>query len=147
MEILRATTLAQMAGAFYVRIEAMARKYGIPLEKEFDEHDGAPSKYIVVIDDYLPVATCRMYEIDKGNVMLGRIVVLPEYRHKGLGTVVVKEAEKWASELGYRNAVLESREEITGFYEGMGYKADYGKTINRGTFTCYRMEKSLDPAE
>lgn len=53
MEILRATTLAQMAGAFYVRIEAMARKYGIPLEKEFDEHDGTPSKYIVVIDDYL----------------------------------------------------------------------------------------------
>jgi len=50
MEILRATTLAQMAGAFYVRIEAMARKYGIPLEKEFDEHDGTPSKYIVVIE-------------------------------------------------------------------------------------------------
>jgi len=35
------------------------------------------------------------------GVMLGRIVVLPEYRHQGLGTLVVQEAEKWANELGF----------------------------------------------
>ena len=34
-------------------------------------------------------------------MMLGRIVVLPEYRHQGIGTLVVKEAEAWAKELGF----------------------------------------------
>ena len=30
------------------------------------------------------------------QAMLGRVVVLPECRNKGIGTFVVKEAEKWA---------------------------------------------------
>ena len=75
--------------------------------------------------------------------MLGRIVVLPEYRHQGLGTMVVKEAENWAKELGYKTAVLESRENKIPFYEQIGYSADLSQKIVGDTFICYRMEKSL----
>ena len=72
MEIIRATKTAQQAGAYYVRIQAMARKHQIPLDEEFDEHDTPETKYIVAVDDYLPVATCRLYAIDSERVMLGR---------------------------------------------------------------------------
>ena len=143
MEIIRATKTAEQAGAYYVRIQAMARKHHIPLNVEFDEHDTPDTKYIVVVDDYLPVATCRLYAIDNERMMLGRIVVLPEYRHQGLGTRVVKEAETWAKELGYRIAVVESRDNKTHFYETMGYVADYSQKIIGETFTCYRMEKLI----
>ena len=143
MEIIRATRTAEQAGAYYVRIQAMARKHQIPLDVEFDEHDTPQTKYIVVVDNYLPVATCRMYAIDAQNVMLGRIVVLPEYRHQGLGTLVVREAEKWAKELGYSSAVVESRDNKIQFYENMGYVADYSQKIVGETFTCYRMTKEL----
>jgi len=143
MQIIRATKTAEQAGAYYVRIQAMARKHQIPLYAEFDEHDTPETKYIVVVDDYLPVATCRLYAIDSERVMLGRIVVLPEYRHQGLGTLVVAEAEKWAKELGYRTAVVESRDNKTRFYETMGYVADYSQKIVGETFTCYRMEKEI----
>ena len=129
MEIIRATKTAEQAGAYYVRIQAMARKHQIT--------------YIVIVDNYLPVATCRLYAIDDERVMLGRIVVLPEYRHQGLGTLVVQEAEKWAEELGYRTSVLESRDNKIHFYETMGYVADYSQKIVGETFTCYRMEKDL----
>ena len=132
MQIIRATKTAEQAGAYYVRIQAM-----------FDEHDTPETKYIVVVDDYLPVATCRLYAIDNERVMLGRIVVLPEYRHQGLGTLVVQEAEKWAEELGYRTSVLESRDNKIHFYETMGYVADYSQKIVGETFTCYKMEKQL----
>jgi predicted GNAT family N-acyltransferase len=118
-------------------------KHQITLYAEFDEHDTPETKYIVVVDDYLPVATCRLYAIDDERVMLGRIVVLPEYRHQGLGTLVVQEAEKWANELGFTTAVVESRENKTHFYETMGYVADYSQKIVGETFTCYRMEKQL----
>ena len=74
---------------------------------------------------------------------VGRIVVLPEYRHQGLGTLVVQEAEKWAKELGFTTAVLESRDNKTRFYETMGYVADYSQKIVGETFTCYKMEKQL----
>ena len=143
MKIIRATKTAEQAGAYYVRIQAMARKHQIPLNVEFDEHDTPETKYIVVVDNYLPVATCRLYALDNERVMLGRIVVLPEYRHQGLGTLVVREAETWAKELGYRIAVVESRDNKTNFYENMGYVADFTKKIVGETFTCYRMEKSL----
>lgn len=143
MQIIRATKTAEQAGAYYVRIQAMARKHQIPLEVEFDEHDTPDTKYIVIVDDYLPIATCRLYALDPERVVLGRIVVLPEYRHQGLGTRVVQEAEQWARELGFRTAIVESRENKVPFYENMGYVADYSHKIIGTTFTCYRMEKSL----
>ncbi|MBO4658934.1 MAG: GNAT family N-acetyltransferase [Prevotella sp.] len=143
MEIIRATKTAEQAGAYYVRIQAMARKHQIPLQAEFDEHDTPETIYVVAVDDYLPVATCRLYPIDASHMMLGRIVVLPEYRHQGLGTRVVREAEVWARELGYTTAVVESRENKTHFYETMGYVSDSSEAIVGETFTCYRMKKDL----
>ena len=143
MEIIRATTTAEQAGAYYGRIQAMARKHHIPLRVEFDEHDTPETMYIVAVDDYLPVATCRLYPIDDSSMMLGRIVVLPEYRRQGVGTQVVRAAEEWARQLGYATAVVESRENKTHFYETMGYVADDSKAIVGDTFTCYRMMKKL----
>ena len=143
MEIIRATKTAEQAGAYYVRIQAMARKHQIPLDVEFDEHDTPDTKYIVAVDNYLPIATCRLYAIDDAKVMLGRIVVLPEYRHQGIGTQVVIEAETWAKELGFTTAIVESRDNKIPFYESMGYVADMKQKIEGETFTCFRMEKSL----
>lgn len=143
MEIIRATKTAEQAGAYYVRIQAMARKHHIPLSVEFDEHDTPDTKYIVIVDDYLPIATCRLYAIDRTKIMLGRIVVLPEYRGQGIGTLVVKEAEQWAMELGFQTSVLESRDNKIHFYETMGYVADMERKIEGKTFVCYRMEKRL----
>lgn len=143
MEIIRATKTAEQAGAYYVRIQAMARKHHIPLSVEFDEHDTPDTKYIVIVDDYLPIATCRLYAIDHTKIMLGRIVVLSEYRGQGIGTLVVKEAEQWAMELGFQTSVLESRDNKIHFYETMGYVADMERKIEGETFVCYRMEKRL----
>lgn len=59
--VLRAEELWQQAGAYYVRIQAMARQYHITLREEFDEHDTPDTRYIVLLDDEFPVATCRLY--------------------------------------------------------------------------------------
>lgn len=142
IEIIRATKLPQQAAAHYVRIQGMARQHKITLDEEFDEHDTADTKYIVAMDNYLPVATCRLYAIDADQVMLGRIVVLPEYRHQGLGTKVVEAAELWAKELGFKRSVLESRDDKLPFYERMGYKADLSR-VTIGTFRCIYMDKEL----
>ena len=137
-QVMRATETWQQAGAYYVRIQAMARQHHITLREEFDEHDTPDTKYIVVLDDDFPVATCRLYELPEETdgegapvrpMMFGRIVVLPEYRKQGLGRLVVTEAEKWARELGCRKAVLDSRDVAVGFYEKLGYTADYSRIV------------------
>ena len=140
--ILRATETWQQAGAYYVRIQAMAKKHHITLRQEFDEHDTPDTKYIVVTDNDFPIATARMYPLDDRHMMIGRVVVLPEYRHQGIGTMVVCECECWAEELHYAKAVVESRVNKVGFYEQMLYEV-CGEAADGETFRCIRMEKDL----
>ena len=142
LEIIRATETWQQAGAYYVRIQAMARKHHITLRQEFDEHDGPDTKYIVVTDADFPVATARMYPLDEKRMMIGRVVVLPEYRHLGIGSMVIDECECWAEELGYGKTVVESRDNKVGFYERLMYEA-VGEAVEGETFRCIRMEKDL----
>ncbi len=142
LAILRAEETWQQAGAYYVRIQAMARKHHITLREEFDEHDGPGTKYIVVTDEDFPIATARMYGIDRTSVMIGRVVVLPEYRRQGIGTMVVSACEAWAEELGFAKAVVESRENKVAFYDQLGYTV-CGEAVEGSTFRCVRMEKAL----
>ena len=142
LAIIRATETWQQAGAYYVRIQAMAKKHHIPLRAEFDEHDGPETMYIVITDNDFPIATARMFPLDKKSMMIGRVVVLPEYRHQGLGTMVVTECECWAEELGYGKTVVESRDNKIEFYEKLLYKIT-GEPVDGDTFRCIRMEKEL----
>ena len=67
LEIIRATETWQQAGAYYVRIQAMAKKHHITLRREFDDHDTQDTRYIVVTDDGFPVATARIGNAKNGQ--------------------------------------------------------------------------------
>lgn len=121
----------------------MNRQHHISLREEFDEHDGDECKYIVLLDDTYPIATCRFYELDERSVLLGRVVVLPEYREKHLGSKVIAEAEKWIKELGYFEIFIDSRIGAVGFYEKLGYSTVDDKIINSWKFECKRMSKII----
>lgn len=143
MEVLRAEAEWQRAGAYSVRIQGMNRQHHISLREEFDEHDCDGTRYIVLLDDGYPVATCRFYETTGTSVTLGRVVVLPEYRGRKLGLTVVKEAESWISELGYKEILIDSRLEAVGFYEKLGYSHIDDSVIRSGNFDCVKMNKTL----
>ena len=143
MEVLRAEAEWQRAGAYSVRVEGMNRQHHISLREEFDEHDCDGTKYIVLLDDGYPVATCRFYDLCDGAVTLGRVVVRPEYRGQKLGSLVVTEAEKWAKELGYKEIKIDSRIEAIDFYEKLGYKHIDDSVIKSGNFDCVKMNKIL----
>lgn len=143
IKVLRATEEWQRAGAYSVRIQGMNRQHHIPLRDEFDEHDCDSTKYIVLLDDGYPVATCRFYELSTKCATIGRVVVLPEYRGQKLGAKVVCEAEKWIAECGYTEIAIDSRLEAIGFYEKLGYKLIDSDVVKSGAFDCVRMWKEL----
>lgn len=142
-EIMRASEEWQRAGAYSVRIQGMNREHHISLRDEFDGHDGDGTRYIVLLDDGYPVATCRFYEMSRDTVKLGRVVVLPEYRGQKLGAKLLTEAEKWISELGYKEIEVDSRTVAVGFYEKLGFAAFDGKVFRSGVFDCIKMTKLL----
>ena len=143
IEVIRATETWQRAGAYYVRIQGMARQHGITLRREFDDRDTPDTKYVVLTDGGFPVATCRLYPLGGDSAMIGRVVVLPEYRGHGLGRRVMDEAEKWLRELGFTRVAVESRDVAVGFYRRLGYGTSDPDVIHGDTFDCIRMEKIL----
>lgn len=143
IKVLRAEEEWQRAGAYSVRIQGMNRQHHISLRDEFDDYDGEKCKYIVLLDDEYPVATCRFYELDERSVLVGRVVVLPEYRGQNLGRKVIAQAEKWIEELGYKEIRIDSRVEAVGFYKKLGYSLMDDEVIKSWSFSCKRMCKSL----
>jgi GNAT superfamily N-acetyltransferase len=143
IEVMRAEQEWQRAGAYSVRIQGMNRQYHIPLREEFDEHDGEGTRYIVLLDDGYPIATARFYEKDEKTVIVGRVVVLPEYRGKNLGSRLLQEAEQWISELGYREIEVDSRTVAISFYEKNGFQRIDVKIIKSGSFDYIKMYKVL----
>ena len=143
MKIIRVTKESERAGAYYVRMAAMMRKYQIPLDAEIDAHDGENCHYILALDDIYPVATCRWFEVRDGVAEIGRVVVLPEYRGKHLGQAVVAEAEKWMCEVGVKKVEISSRVNVADFYEKMGYHFNESGKAHQDTFECVFMEKVL----
>jgi predicted GNAT family N-acyltransferase len=143
IKVLRAEEEWQRAGAYSVRIQGMNRQHHISLRDEFDDYDGEKCKYIVLLDDEYPVATCRFYELDERSVLVGRVVVLPEYRGQNLGRKVIAQAEKWIEELGYKEIRIDSRVEAVGFYKKLGYSLMDDEVIKSWNFSCKRMCKSL----
>ncbi len=143
MKIIRVTKEFERAGAYYVRIQAMARKHKIPLDAEIDAKDGENCNYILALDDIYPVATCRWFKIDEKTAEIGRVVVLPEYRGQHLGQKVVAEAEKWMREQGILKSTISSRVGVEDFYRKQGYEANENGHAHHDTFQCTYMEKIL----
>ncbi len=143
IEVMRGESEWQRAGAYSVRIQGMNRQHKIPLREEFDEHDCDGTRYIILLNDGYPVATCRFYEIDPESVTVGRVVVLPEYRGLHLGNRVIAEAEQWIRELGYSRIEIESRTVAIDFYKKNGFKSINEEVVKSGCFDCVKMEKRL----
>lgn len=144
MKAVRVKEHWQLAGVHYVRTETMVKGFRIPLHKEFDEGDSEQASYVLVLDDIYPVAACRIHFPDKEEAAkIERVSVLQEYRNKGVGRLLIEEAENWIRGSGIKKICITSRDEAVGFYEALGYKADYSRQTDTGIFKIIYTEKIL----
>lgn len=115
------------------------------LDKELAERDGDDHVFyaqfnkivsiknvIVVYEGEKPVACGAIKAFDEQSMEVKRMFTLPEYRGKGLASMVLKALETWAKESGYTKCVLETgkrQPEAIALYEKNGYTvtANYGQ--------------------
>ena len=145
MKVIRVTEEWQRAGVHYVRTEGMVKDFSLTLEGEF-EADTPESLYVLALDENLPVSTCRLRIIEQGGELVGkieRVATIPDYRSKGIGSLVISEAENWLKELCVKRVLINSRKAAVRFYEKLGYKPDWNKTSGSGLFECVETEKVL----
>lgn len=70
-------------------------------------------KAVVVYEEHMAVGCGCLREIDAETTEVKRMFVLPSERNKGVASLVLKELEKWAKELGYKNVILETGGQLT----------------------------------
>jgi len=71
-----------------------------------------------------------------------RMYTIPEWRGKGIASVILSELESWATELGYEKCVLETgkkQPEAVGLYRKNGYSQipNYGQYEGIENSLCF----------
>ena len=142
MELIRVTKEWQRAGVHFVRAAAIIREFSVSLVGEFAE-DTAESGYVLALDGNYPVSTCRLHYLDEHTGKIERVATLESYRGKHYGQAGIIEAENWMREKGVTKIYINSRKAALGFYEKLGYTANFSQVSGSGEFECVMTEKEL----
>lgn len=100
-------------------------------------------KHVVVASDNdEPVGCGAIKSFDESSMEVKRMFVPEDERSKGIATIVLKELELWAAELGFTKCVLETglkQPEAIRLYEKNGYTKipNYGQYIGMENSVCF----------
>lgn len=109
--------------ARFIRNTVFVEEQKVPEDLEYDEFESVCRHYIMFIDKKA-IATCRWRHTSRG-IKLERFAVLPEYRGKGLGYLLVEYVLKDVlpeNKLIYLHAQVQ----VTEFYAKLGFRASGG---------------------
>ncbi|MCX6147719.1 MAG: GNAT family N-acetyltransferase [Candidatus Kapabacteria bacterium] len=131
------------------------QKLVVELDKDLAIRDGADHsfysqfnkidsiKYVVIAyHNQVPVG-CGAIKVYEKNVMeVKRMYVPIEKRGNGIASIVLKELENWAKELGFQKCILETgikQPEAIGLYKKNNYNIipNYGQYANVESSVCF----------
>ncbi len=97
---------------------------------------------VVVFKDNMPISCGAIKEFNKATMEVKRMYTLPEFRGKGMASIVLGELEKWTSELGYTKCILETgikQPEAIQLYEKNSYQLipNYGQYADVESSRCF----------
>ena len=98
---------------------------------------------IVCYQNDLAVGCGAFREIDSNTVEIKRMFVLPDYRGKGIASIILSQLELWVSQLNYTQTILETginQPEAIALYKKMGYSItqNYGQYANMENSVCMK---------
>lgn len=91
--------------------------------EEYNRITGLPT-VVLAYENGLAIACGCFKQFDMQRIELKRMFVKPEFRGKGLASMMAAELEKWAVELGYQTTILETgigQPEAIALYRKLGY--------------------------
>ncbi|WP_165003329.1 MULTISPECIES: GNAT family N-acetyltransferase [unclassified Enterococcus] len=128
--------------AVRIRNQVFVVEQGVPLSREIDKDEAHCIHFVLYSDQKEPQGTVRLLPLKNGKMKLQRMAVLSEYRHKGLGKVLIEEAENFARRQGYNTILLGAQVTAEAFYEKLGYEV-YGEPFEDAGMAHVHMQKRL----
>lgn len=128
--------------AYYgLRYRIFCEEKGVPVELERDADDQI-ALHILVRDKGEPVAVARMAPRKEFGAKIGRVAVVENHRHRGIGKMLVRKLENQARRQGQRQVVLDAPLDVLEFYHQLGYRA-FGEVFRDAGILHRSMRKRL----
>jgi predicted GNAT family N-acyltransferase len=105
------------AQAFAIRKAVFVEEQGVDASLEYD-HEEEAHHYLLFLREK-PIATARWRETEKG-IKLERFAVLPQFRNRGIGEIILKEVLNDVSSLE-KPIYLHAQLKAVSFYERKGF--------------------------
>ena len=129
------------AAIMHVRRSVFVQEQGIPEAQELDGQDPECQHVLALGAAGEPVATGRL--MPDGRI--GRMAVMPAWRHRGVGRAVLLRLQQLAVDRGVTGVYLHAQQQVEGFYLGEGYRPEGAPFVVAG-IPHLRMVKELTAA-
>lgn len=129
--------------AWKVRETVFVQEQSVPVEIERDAQDEL-AWHVVLLHGECAIGTGRLFQMQKGHYAIGRVAVLHEYRHKGLGKTIMKALLEKAWQEHALDVELHAQMDAIPFYEKLGFVSQGAVFKEAGI--DHRIMKKVNPS-
>lgn len=127
--------------AIVVRRKVFVEEQDVPLHLELDEYD-AEAVHFVAYDGEIPFGAGRIRTTEQGIGKVERVCILPDYRGKSFGNLMMQCMEDYAFSNGFQKLKLNAQSYAIPFYEKRSYTITSPEFLEAG-IPHRAMDKSL----
>jgi predicted GNAT family N-acyltransferase len=109
--------------AFLVRQKVFIGEQGVPAELELDQFDPLAAHALALLDGRC-IGTGRLVDLGNGQAQIGRMAVLAQFRHRGVGKQILEKLIDLAKSQKADSIVLHSQVAAISFYEKYGFQVE-----------------------
>jgi len=132
---------ADMERAWTIRRRVFIEEQHVPEEIEMDADDAHAFHALATLDG-VAIGCGRMLEQGPGEVKIGRMAVLPEFRKTGVGAELLRFLIDCARTRGFHKAILHAQLTAEGFYLKEGF-TPAGGVFDEAGIAHRQMERDL----
>jgi predicted GNAT family N-acyltransferase len=132
---------ADLARAYSIRRRVFIEEQHVPEEIELDADDARAFHALATVGNDA-IGCGRMLDHGDGEVKIGRMAVVPQFRGTGVGRDILRFLMKSARTRGLRKAILHAQISAEGFYLKEGF-TPVGGVFDEAGIAHRKMEKLL----
>ena len=117
VHIITTNWLASEMAIKSVRVAVFVKEQNIPYQIDFDDNDQRATHWLALTESQLPVGTARLQR----DGHFGRMAVLPDWRSRGIGSLIISAAIDHARKLSLEPLCLNAQLSARPFYQRFGF--------------------------
>lgn len=138
-------TESEYQDALTIRRKVFIEEQGVPIHLELDQYE-SEAVHFIVYDDTTPIGAGRYRSYEPGTAKIERICILPSYRGKNFGNLLMDKIESVAKSNEFSFVKLNSQSAAIPFYKKRGYTISSPEFMDAG-IPHRAMTKSLNEDE